>query len=160
MSAMASQITSLAIVYSTVYLGADKTKHQSSAPLPFVREIHRWPVNYPHKGPVTRKMSPFDDVTMHLGRVVPYGDKAVSRYWLRYWFVAWRHQVITWTNDITTSAQAMIPCNEFENYALNLLPHISGDIGFIMNMYTDIICCVLLWLGTVRYYPYVLGLLF
>ena len=54
----------LTIVYSTVYSGADHRKHQSSASLAFVREIHRWPVNSPHKGPVTWKMSPFDDVTM------------------------------------------------------------------------------------------------
>ena len=27
----------------------------------FVWGIHRWPVNSPHKGPVTRKMFPFDD---------------------------------------------------------------------------------------------------
>ena len=55
MSAMASQITSLTIVNSTVYSGADQRKHQSSASLAFVRGIHRWPVNSPHKGPVTRK---------------------------------------------------------------------------------------------------------
>ena len=65
MSAMASQITSLTIVYSTVYSGVDQRKHQSSAPLAFVRGIHRGPVNSPHKGPVTRKMFPFDDVIMH-----------------------------------------------------------------------------------------------
>ena len=64
MDAMASQITSLTIVYSTVYLGTDQRKHQSSASLAFVRGIHRWPVNSPHKGPVTRKMFPFDDVIM------------------------------------------------------------------------------------------------
>ena len=29
-----------------------------------MRGIHRWPVNSPHKGPVTRKMFPFDDVIM------------------------------------------------------------------------------------------------
>ena len=29
------------------------------------RGIHRWPVNSPHKGPVTQKMFPFDDVIMH-----------------------------------------------------------------------------------------------
>ena len=29
-----------------------------------MRGIHRWPVNSPHKGPVTRKMIPFDDVIM------------------------------------------------------------------------------------------------
>ena len=62
MSAMAAEITSPTIVYSTIYSGADQSKHQSSAPLAFVRGIHRWPVNSPHKGPVTRKMSPFDDV--------------------------------------------------------------------------------------------------
>ena len=64
MCAMASQITSLAIVYSTVYSTADQRKHQSSASLAFVRGILRWPVNSPHKRPVTRKMFPFDDVIM------------------------------------------------------------------------------------------------
>ena len=64
MSSMASQITSLTIVYSTVYSGADQRKHQSSASLAFVRGIHRSPVNSPHKGPVTRKVFPFDDVIM------------------------------------------------------------------------------------------------
>ena len=64
MTRMASQITSLAIVYSTVYSGADQSKHQSSASLAFVWEIHRGPVNFPHKWPVTRKMFPFDDVIM------------------------------------------------------------------------------------------------
>ena len=44
--AMASQITSLSIVYSTVYSGADQRKHQSSASLVFVRGIHRSPVNF------------------------------------------------------------------------------------------------------------------
>ena len=64
MSAMASQITSLTIVYSTIYSGVDQRKHQSSASLAFVRRIHRWPVNSPHKWPVTQKMFPFDDVIM------------------------------------------------------------------------------------------------
>ena len=49
MFAMASQITSLAIIYSTVYSGADQRKHHSSALLAFVRGIHRWPVNSPQK---------------------------------------------------------------------------------------------------------------
>ena len=63
-SAMASQIISFAIVYPSVYSGADQRKHQSSASLAFVRGIHRWPVNSPHKGPVTQKMFPFDDFIM------------------------------------------------------------------------------------------------
>ena len=61
MSAMTSQIVNLTIVYSTVYSDAYQRKHQSSASLAFVRGIHRWPVNSPHKGPVTRKVFPFDD---------------------------------------------------------------------------------------------------
>ena len=65
MSTMASQIISLTIIYSTVYSGADQRKHQNSASLAFVRGIHREPVNSPHKGPVTRKMFPFDDVIMY-----------------------------------------------------------------------------------------------
>ena len=63
--AMSSQITGVSIVYLTVYSGADQRKHQSSTPLAFVRGIHRWPVNSPHKGPVTRIMIPFDDAIMH-----------------------------------------------------------------------------------------------
>ena len=72
MGAMASQTTSLTVVYSTVYSGADQRKHQSSASLAFVRRIHRWPVNSAHKWPVTRKMFPFDDVIMYLFTVGRY----------------------------------------------------------------------------------------
>ena len=64
MSTMASQVTSLTIVYSSVYSGANQRKHQSSVSLAFGKGIHQWPVNFPHKGPVTRKMFPFDDVIM------------------------------------------------------------------------------------------------
>ena len=64
-SAMASQITSPTIAYSTVYSGTDQRKHQSSASLAFVRGIHRGLVNSPHKWPVTRKMFQFDDVIIN-----------------------------------------------------------------------------------------------
>ena len=64
MTMLASQITSLTVVYSIFYSGVNQRKHQSSASLAFVREIHRGPVNFPHKWPVTRKMFPFDDVIM------------------------------------------------------------------------------------------------
>ena len=64
MSAMASQIIGVSSVCPTVGSGADQRKHQSSASLAFVRGIHRWPVNSPHKTPVTRKIFPFDDVIM------------------------------------------------------------------------------------------------
>ena len=84
--------------------GADQRKHQSSASLAFVRGIHRSPVNSAHKGPVTRKMFPFDDVIMifwlvpigiywqyHCGPVTPYGDKDLGQNWLRHWLITRRH---------------------------------------------------------------------
>ena len=74
MSMMASQITSLMIVYSTAYSGADQRKHQSCTSLAFLMAIHLWPVNSSHKGPVTPKMFPFDDVIMM--------GKFTSIYWL------------------------------------------------------------------------------
>ena len=76
MRVVASHITSLAIVYSTVYLGADQRKHQTSESLAFVRGINRWPVNSPHKGPVPRKMFPFDDVIMMHDRL----DMGINTY--------------------------------------------------------------------------------
>ena len=65
MSAMASQIISLTIIYSTVYSGADQRTHQISTTLVFVWGLHRWPKNSPQKGSVTRKMFSFDDVIMY-----------------------------------------------------------------------------------------------
>ena len=70
MGAIASEITSVSIVYSTVCSGTDQRKHQSSASLAFVRGIHRSPVTSMHKRPVTRKMSPFDDVIMLCGMLI------------------------------------------------------------------------------------------
>ena len=55
----ASQITSLMIIYLTVYSAADQRKYQSSASLAFVRGIHRSPVN-----PPTQMASNAENVSM------------------------------------------------------------------------------------------------
>ena len=65
MGANATQITSLTVVYWTVYSDADQRKHQSSASLAFCVGNSPGPVNAPHKEPVTRKMFPFDDVIVN-----------------------------------------------------------------------------------------------
>ena len=65
MVAMVSPITSLTIVYSTVYQGTDQRKHQNSSSLDFVRGYSPWPVNSPHKGSVTRKIFPFEGVIIN-----------------------------------------------------------------------------------------------
>ena len=97
MGTIASQITSLTVVYSIVYSGADQRKHQSSASLAFVRGIHRWPVNSPHKGPVTRKMFPFDDVIMsYHGRVNTYVDAITTPYISPLFCIARSWLFVTW----------------------------------------------------------------
>ena len=89
MGAITSQITSLMIVYSTVYSDADQRKHQSAASLAFVRGIHRGPVNSPHKWPATRKLFPFDDVIMKFVKMIfsfqwqPY--VALYPVWQEHW---------------------------------------------------------------------------
>ena len=90
MGAITSQITSLAIVYSAFYSGADQRKQQSSASLAFVWGIHRWPVNSTHKGPVTRKMFPFDDVIMEKTPIL-FGLGHVERCYLpdSQYFIQW-----------------------------------------------------------------------
>ena len=80
MSAMASLVTRVTIVYSTVCSGADQSQHQSSASLTFVRGIHQWPANAPLKGPVKRKILPFDDVIMTYNfRKMPF----ICRLWIK-----------------------------------------------------------------------------
>ena len=97
MGAMASQITSLPIVYSTVYSGADQRIHKSSASPAFVRGIHRWPLNTPHKGPVTQKRFPFDDVIMKENtrtRTIGGSDHALLKTYMFHFMskaLRWRH---------------------------------------------------------------------
>ena len=64
MGAIASQITGVSIVCSTLCSGADQRKYQSFASLTFLGGIHRWPVDSPHKGPVMRIFFPFNDAIM------------------------------------------------------------------------------------------------
>ena len=70
MSAMASQSPASRLFTLPFIQGADQRKHQSSASLAFVRGIHRWPVNSPHKRPVKRKIFSFDDGIMATAGVI------------------------------------------------------------------------------------------
>ena len=93
MGAMASHNTSLTIVYSIVNSVADQRKHQSSASLAFVWEIHRWPVNSPHKWPVTRKMFPFDDIIMDF-----LEKNGSATYMMTWWYHRWRLNCVIMMN--------------------------------------------------------------
>ena len=70
MTTMASQITSLTVVYSIVYSDADKKTSKLRVTGLCVGNSPG-PVNSPHKGPVTRKVFPFDDVIMLLDICLP-----------------------------------------------------------------------------------------
>ena len=100
MSTMASQITRVTIVYSTVYPGVDQRKHQSSALLAFVRGIYRSPVNSSHKGPVTRKMFPFDDVII-ISQVAWYGHGFIRHIQPRNSKIQWNNIKPRWFEVLT-----------------------------------------------------------
>ena len=98
MNVMASQIISLTIVYSSMYSGADQRIHQSSTSLAFVRGIHRWPVNSPHKGPVSLKMFPFDDVIMWLEHSINFDIRlqTTSIAWECQWIISFHFRELSW----------------------------------------------------------------
>ena len=105
MSAMASQITSITIVNSTVYLGGDQIRHQSSASLAFVWGSHRGPVNY-RTIASTRKMFPLDDVIM---RCVWDG---------------WSHLISHGYGSCGNPAwQSLLTCREYISGAFKITPH-------------------------------------
>ena len=151
-STIASQITSLTIVYSTVYSDVVQRKHQSSVSLAFVRGIHRGPVNSPHKWPVTRKMFPFDDVIM-LRQHLLKGSQKTIYVWL-YWNL-WacfpgcdsKQTIIHATSGCSSNLIErdyrflQLPC-WWENIELN-----PGDIymrQWTLSSYAQVLVCLLL----------------
>ena len=125
MGAMAFQITSLTIVYSTVFSDTDQRKHQSSVSLAFVWGIHQWPMNSPHKWPVTRKS--FDFMTSSC------------------MFIVWglnKYQLLRCTNNIFYKPQATMMLGSLDMYLTNLSAFISGDnfknvLKFKFKMFTS-----------------------
>ena len=105
MSTMASQITSLTIVYSSVYSGSDQRKHQSSASLAFVRGIHWGPVNSP-----AQRSSNVENVSIwwrHHGHHHPLHHTHIHQNWMKEDWVCVYLQVesklyVMQTNRITT----------------------------------------------------------
>ena len=118
MGMIASQITSLTIVYSIANSGADQRKHQSFASLAFVRGIHRRQVNSPHKWPVTRKKFPSDDVIMIEVHDV-FSQTANTRRW-----TSIRHRSGTFVADLVKLTLirwpllTRVPCDSSNNTQL------------------------------------------
>ena len=133
MSAMASQIISPAIVYSTIYSGTDERKHQGSASLAFVRGIHRWPVNSQHKWSVTRKMFLFDDVIMNIPAMsVLLGTNCM----VSHLFTGSRAGILNFTHSIVFS-----------------IFHYYQNTDHIWKVSAQITCGYLLNMDVIRKYP-------
>ena len=97
MSAMASQIQFQHCSLNHLFRHRSNKTSQSSVSLAFVREIHRWPMNSPHKLPVTRKMFKFDDVIMNHVWLAQLIAGAVTYF-----------QHIKWeTNEMTVTANVL-----------------------------------------------------
>ena len=109
MSPTASQITSLTIIYSTIYSGRDQRKHQSSVSLAFVWGIHCTSVNSLHKWPVTRKMFPFDAAIMIYG-------------WIYFWDSVMIHKTTIKQSTTKPHPHAM-------GYTVSLIMNCSGSNG-------------------------------
>ena len=125
---MTSQITSLTIVYSTVYWGVDQRKHQSSASLAFVRGIHRGPVNSPHKWPVTRNMFPFDDVIMLI--------QTITKRWEPRLFVV----TFTLEDSCSLSNTPFVPCIHLIPRVVTMLtlpPLVASEVAIMKTSYIE-----------------------
>ena len=133
MCIMASQITSLTIVYSTFYSGADHRKHQSSTSLAFVWGIYRWPVNSPHKWPIMRKMFPFDDI---IYRVFLYNLHIQSIIWVLN--SLWPSDAICLHRSWSTLAQLM--AGFLPAPSRNLTSHHKGLVTFIEGQFHKRYC--------------------
>ena len=82
MGAIASETTSLIIVYSTVYSGADvsfkrirkKIDRVLTAPhsAGSCMMAHWWVTDSPHKGPIIQKVCPYHDIVTHVGSTIRY----------------------------------------------------------------------------------------
>ena len=123
MNSIASQITSLTILYSTIYSDADQRKHQSCASLAFVQGIHWGLVNSQHKWPVTWKMFPFDDVIMTCS------DITGTTLWSKYRNFRWGNCIFksimsTEYLSLTHWAPCLLWLN---NTSMVLVNNVSGD---------------------------------
>ena len=133
--AMASQITSLTIVYPSVYSGTDQRKHQRSASLDFVRGIHRWPVNSPHKGPVARKMFPFDDVIMGAPKIT----HACIIHWLMNFCNIWEAHAMICLQPLKIDNQYLLHLSDlhdldFEGVSTSIHVRSTNQSNYIIAM--------------------------
>ena len=135
MGAMASQITSLTIVYSTVYSGADQRQHQSSALLAFVREFtgHRW---------IPRTNGQWRGKCFHLCRHHDeYGDESCAADIHGNSYTGWWESIdwhLHWANGLHKYYMMYIDATEADYWMLNLQKQSSFKVKYTMG-------CIIWW---------------
>ena len=140
---MTSQITGVLIICLNVCSVADQRKHQSPMSLAFVRGIHRWQVNSPHKGPVTRKMFPFDDVIMEWKSSGEMGPSTLRQPNLRKVDLPYlgkaemKALLIDIHSSIKTIHQSVIDIMDIHNSSTDVY----NPVMYIHNSITDIQTC-------------------
>ena len=113
---------------------AKQRKHQSSPSLAF-RGIHRWPVNFPHKGPVTRKMFPFNDVIMYVCRHYYHThkpEKELCRYTITTFI-----QIISgkvWFSTHSPDLLSTVSLSLLHNFYFNMLIILIFMIFFLLSI--------------------------
>ena len=98
MSAMASQITNLPIIQAQIKANIKATRHWPLC----AQGIHPWPMTSPHRGPVTWKMFPFDDVIM---------ERAICHYLNRWQPRLLTHAIIGSPWSTNTEQDALLAIN-------------------------------------------------
>ena len=137
MDTVASQITSLTIIYSTNYSDADQRKQRSSASLAFVREFHRWPVNSPPKWPVTRKINVYTSTDFSIDHQrISEEFHPINLYGYR---VGWARDTLNGLGSLLTT-YSLLKRSTF--YAMIVLCH--------WNTCVDSSCCACKLFGTIR----------
>ena len=131
---MASQTTVFSIVYSTVGSDAHQRIHQSSAPLDFVRGIHRCPVNFPHKRPVTRKMFPFMTSSWLINKLMHMKFELELNHLI---YRHWSHHHAYTTNQVSNSKASSAEIDR--KVKCNTLSKSNSTEVLITNRYYSII---------------------
>ena len=146
MGVIASQITSLTIVYSTVYLDADQRKHQSSASVAFMWGIHRGPVNSPHKWPVTSIWWRHHGLVLFLkdSEYIPYFEMEKHAYFDALWPKQSGHDI---TDDILSAILERKKCSEFHKNFIEVFFSVSVQLTFYHPLPEPVMTCidVLMW---------------
>ena len=140
MSAMASQITSPTALYSTVYSRRRSRKTSKLRVTGLCVGKSPGPVNSPHKGPVTRKMFPFDDVIMcfHLmTSSLSCGWPIATEFVFGSCILNWKGHIRSSPKTIACSfglrdiSETIISMAERKTVAFPLLMHWTGDTAVL-----------------------------